>query len=78
MSSIPALNSAITGIMRGNNGIRQNATEIASADMMRNEPGRGLATPLVEMIAHQTQVEASAKVVKAVDEMLGTLIDIRA
>jgi len=78
MSSIPALNSAITGIMRGNNGIRQNAAEIASTDMMHGKPGKNLATPMVEMIGHQIQAEASAKVVKAVDEMLGTLIDIRA
>jgi len=78
MSSIPALNSAITGIMRGTNGVRHNAAEIASADTMRGEHGKDLATPLVEMIGHRSQVEASAKVVKTVDEMLGTLIDIRA
>jgi urease beta subunit len=78
MSSIPALNSAITGIMRGTNGVRQNAAEIASADRMRGEPGSDLTTPLVEMIGHRTQAQASAKVIQAVDQMLGTLIDIRA
>jgi len=78
MSSIPALSSAISGIMRGTNGVRQSAAEIASADMLRGKPGKDLATPMVEMIGHRTQVEASAKVIKAIDEMLGTLIDIRA
>ena len=78
MSSIPALNSAVTGILRGTNGVRRNAAEIASADMLRGTPGKDLATPLVEMIGHRIQAQASAKVIKAVDEMLGSLIDIRA
>jgi flagellar hook-associated protein FlgK len=30
------------------------------------------------MIGHRTQAQASAKVIQAVDQMLGTLIDIRA
>jgi len=77
MSSIPALNSAITGIMRGTNGVRRNAAEIASADMLRGTPGRDLAAPLVELITHRVQVQASARVARTVDEMLGSLIDIR-
>jgi hypothetical protein len=75
MSSIPALNSAVTGIMRGINGIRHNAAEIASTDTMR---GADPTTPLIEMIGHRIQAEASTRVIKAVDDMLGTLLDIRA
>lgn len=37
-----------------------------------------LATPLVNLQVSEIQVKASADVVKAGDEMLGTLIDIKA
>lgn len=82
MSSIPALNNAQLGIQRGLHGLRENAATIASADMLRHDSQTGsaadLATPMVEMIDNQLQVEASAKVMRAVDETLGTLIDIKA
>jgi hypothetical protein len=78
MSSIPALHSAVTGIMRGVSGLRQDAAAVASADRLNNSASSDLATPLVDAIGNRQQVEASARLVKAVDEMLGTLIDIRA
>jgi len=78
MSSIAALDSAVTGIMRGVNGLRQNAADVASADRLNNNATTDPASPLVDAIGNRQQVEASAKLVKAADEMLGTLIDIRA
>lgn len=76
MSSITALNSGILGIQRGFNSARSHAAQIASADTMRGTTD--LADPLVSMVGDRLQVEASAKVVQTIDEMLGTLIDIRA
>ena len=76
MSSIPALQSAVTGIMRGVNGLRNDAATVASADNLNN--GNDLAAPLVDAIGNRLQAEASAKLVKTVDTMLGSLIDIRA
>jgi len=78
MSSIPALHSAVTGIMRGVNGLRNDAATVASIDMMNNTAEKNLATPLVDAISNRQLVEASAKLVKTADAMIGTLIDIRA
>ena len=78
MSSITALNSGITGIQRGFNSARGHAAQIASASAMRADSPTDLADPLVGLISDRLQVQASAKVVKAIDQMLGSLIDIRA
>jgi flagellar hook protein FlgE len=78
MSSIPALQSAVTGIMRGVNGLRNDAATVASANSLNSSDGTDLAMPLVDAIGNRQQVEASAKLIKAADAMLGSLIDIRA
>jgi len=78
MSSISALNSGITGIQRGLNSAASNAAKIASADSFNSNNPANLAAPMVGLITDRLQIEASAKVVSAVDEMLGTLIDIKA
>lgn len=72
---IPALQTGIAGINNGLDGLRRNATEIARATT-----GDGTDTPraLVDLRADQRQVEASLKVVKAADEMLGSLLDVQA
>ena len=62
--------------MRGVNGLRNDAATIASADSLNN--GTDFATPLVDAIINRNQAEASAKLVKTVDAMLGSLIDVRA
>jgi len=76
MSIIQPLNSAATGIIRGLEGIKRNAAEIASADQMNGTANKDLTTPLVEIKHHQFQVEAAAKMVKTTDEMIGSLIDV--
>ena len=78
MSSISALNSGITGIQRGLNSAAFNAAKIASAESFNSGNPSDLAKPMVGLITDQLQVEASAKVVKTVDDMLGTLLDIKA
>ncbi|HHH47885.1 MAG TPA: hypothetical protein ENK51_03240 [Gammaproteobacteria bacterium] len=72
---IPALQTGVVGINNGLDGLRRNATEIARATS-----GDGAASPraLVDLRAEQRQVEASVRVVKAADEMLGNLLDARA
>ena len=78
MSAITALNSGIVGIQRGFNSARGHAAQIASADTMKSDSPTDLADPLVGLIGDRLQVQASAKVVKAIDQMLGSLIDISA
>lgn len=72
---IPALPTGIAGINNGLDGLRRHATAIARA-----ADGDATDTPraLVDLRADQRQVEASVKVVKAADEMLGSLLDVRA
>jgi len=79
MSVLSVQSEAVLGIQRGLDGMRRNASEIASADQL-NRAGQqtDLAGSLVEMQQNKVQVQASAEVVSAMDEVLGTLIDIRA
>lgn len=69
------LRSGLEGIQRGLRDLNQAAQEIASANVTRAEPV-SLADSLVAAIEAQRQVEASANVVRRVDQTVGSLIDI--
>ncbi len=71
--NIPALQTGIAGINTGLDGMRRNATEIASGKTSPADTARAL----VDLHANQHQAEASVKVVRAADEMLGSLLDER-
>lgn len=76
MSEISALQHALNGVYKGMQGLRKNAQEIAS------NSDTGAATDLtrsvVELIQNRNQVQASAKVIKTVDDTLGVLLDEKA
>lgn len=78
MGVLSVQNEALQGIQRGLDGMRRNASEIASADQL-NKAGQetDMVGALVGLEENKNQVQASAKVVSAVDEVVGTLIDIR-
>lgn len=79
MGILAVQNSAVMGIQQGLNGLRRNAAEIASADQLSQAGSEtDLVGSLVGLQQAETQVQASAKVVSAVDEVLGTLIDTQA
>lgn len=78
MSLIQPLNSAFTGIQRGLNGMQHSASQIASANQFNQTGTKELTNSLIESKSYQLQVEASAKMVKAIDETLGSLLDVRA
>ncbi len=79
MGVLSIQNSALQGIQRGLDGMRQNAADIASADQLNNAGKEtDLETSMVEMNQNKFQVQASAKVISALDEVIGTLIDTRA
>ena len=78
MGDIPAVQSAMLGIQRGMNGLRKNASQIASADQMASSQPDSAARPLVEMIENRTQVQASAKALQRIDEALGSILDVKA
>jgi hypothetical protein len=79
MGVLSIQSSAVQGIQRGLDGMRKNAAEIASADQL-NQAGKetDLVGSLVDMQQNKVQVQASAKVVSTMDEVVGTLIDTRA
>lgn len=58
--------------------MRRDAHEIASAAKKGGEDTSDLAKSMVDLNVDQRQVEASVKVVQAADEVLGTLLDIKA
>lgn len=83
INSIPSAGSALSN---GVNGIRggidrasaaANDTAYASAQGGDRLP-REFSDALVQLKQSETQVAASAAVVKTADEVLGTLIDLRA
>jgi hypothetical protein len=68
------------GMQRGMDGLSQNASEIASASV-KSPAGasvRDISAPLVDQTENLRQVEASAKVVQADNDMSNYLIDILA
>jgi hypothetical protein len=65
----------------GNQGIQagfNRANEAASAIARGGDESGDLTAPLVDLKASELQVKASAAVVKSADDMIGTLIDIKA
>jgi len=78
MGVLSVQNEAVQGIQRGLDGLRKNAAEIASADQL-NKAGEStdLVGSLVELQQNTTQVQASAKVVSAIDSVIGSIVDIR-
>lgn len=79
MGVLSVQSSAVLGIQRGLDGMRKDAAEIASADQLNNAGQQtDMVESLVSMKQNQIQVQASAKVVSALDEVLGSIIDTRA
>lgn len=79
MGALSVQSEAVQGIQRGLDGMRKNASEIASADQL-NKAGKdtNLVGSLVDLEQNKMQAQASAKVVSAADEVLGSIIDLRA
>ena len=78
MNSLSPLNSAYLGIQRGLDGLKKDAAEIASARNLSSDKPTDVLSPLVHLIQDRTQVAISAKVIKAVDAALGSLLDVKA
>ncbi len=70
--------SALQGIQRGLQGLRRNASEIASAENMRSGPGKDMTRALVELHQNKLYTSANIKTLKTADEIIGTLLDIKA
>jgi hypothetical protein len=75
MSTVSALGSALQGIQTGLRNLDRDAAKIASAEQFTNESAADLAEPLVNLTLDRLQVQLSAKVMKTVDQTIGTLLD---
>ena len=73
-----ALSSALYGIQKGLTGIDKDAAQIASTGAFNSQNPADFAQPLVDLQSNRLQVEMSAKVMKSLDETIGTLLDVRA
>jgi hypothetical protein len=77
-NSTSLLYTALSVIKIGMNELQKNAAEIAGKSTMEGENIKPLMESLVELKANVQQLEASTKVLQVSDEMIGTLLDIRA
>ena len=67
--------NALQGIQRAQNGMQRNASQIARS----SQPGQqDITRSLVELNLHKNAGLASIKVLKAADEILGSLLDVKA
>lgn len=76
--SISAISYGLTGINNGMTQLKRDAQDIASTTAKGGEDIADLAKSLVDLNTDRYQVEASVKVVQAVDETIGTLLDVKA
>ncbi|MFY0641032.1 MAG: hypothetical protein JXR16_08300 [Bermanella sp.] len=73
-----ALSAGLAGIQKGEQQVTQAAQQVASASTERPvSPNQDVAKALLEEKEGQRQVEASAKVVQAADQTIGSLVDIK-
>jgi len=73
-----ALTHAMTGIQRGLNSAQNHAARIANAGQFNADSPSSLVEPLLGLQQDKLQVQASTQVLKAVDEMIGSLFDDKA
>ncbi len=66
---------AMLGIQRGLSSARDHAAEIASAGQFDNDNPSSLVEPMLGLKLDKLQVQASSVVLKAYDEMIGSLFD---
>lgn len=74
--SISAINTGINGINQGLGNLRRDASAVAQA--VGSDQNTDVASALVNVKLDTLQIEASAKVVETVHNLLGSLLDVNA
>ncbi|EIK43476.1 protein of unknown function (DUF1078) family [Cellvibrio sp. BR] len=79
------VNQGLIGMQKSQSSMLQSAQQIAQAGTTQradvpaaNSQSQDLASSLVNLKVQSQVFDSSAKVVKAADEMIGTLLDVRA
>jgi hypothetical protein len=65
-------------MQRGLRGLASDAQRIAHANVDKDTQVEDLSDALVESLIDRLQVQASARVMRTVDETLGTIINVKA
>mgnify|MGYP005853268513 CR=1 FL=1 len=73
-----AMQLGLLGLNRSLDGVRETAGRIASTEQMNADSPAGLAGALVDLKTYELQGQASAQVIKTVEEMIGSLFDDKA
>ncbi|MCP3668922.1 MAG: hypothetical protein GY814_00485 [Gammaproteobacteria bacterium] len=74
-----ATSSALLGIQRGVQGIRRNASNIASAQNLSGQNStKDITRSLVEMHENKLYTVANTNTLKTMDQVIGTILDIKA
>jgi hypothetical protein len=71
-------NTALAGIQNGFDGLQKNASLIASKSTMEGTNTQSLVEAVVDLKVNVQQVSASMKVLKVSDELIGTILDVKA
>ncbi len=71
-------NTALAGIQNGFDSLQENASQIASKSTMEGTNTQSLVESVVDLKANVQQVSASMKVLKVSEELIGTILDIKA
>ena len=72
------INSGLTGMQKGLDGIEKTASQIASKDTLEGADTKSMAEAIIDLIVSKRQVEASAQVAKSTDDAIESLLDIKA
>lgn len=75
MNSISIVNPAMAGMRKGLDDMNRAASKIANTGQSSETHTASLATSMVDLKQAQVQVAVSAKVIQAIDESIGYLID---
>ena len=79
MTVTPITSTALQGIQRGLQGMRRNAAEIASPlQKSATFPTKDSVRAMVELHQNAHQITASVAAFSAADQMIGSLLDIKA
>ena len=74
------VNQGLIGMQKSQSSMLQSAQQVAQAGTTRrdNPQANDLAEPLINIKIQSQVFDSSAKVVKAADETIGTLLDVKA
>lgn len=76
MSAISLLRSGLAGFQKATTDAQRSASSIASsADLSKSSTSTDLTEALVTLKQAEIQAQASAKVIAAADETMGSLLD---